>query len=75
MSQEVNVYWKVKKLSNNQGMNTKYYTINCNIYILTLILTRGSAAEHVLYLKCQRKYYNGSASENNDLKILWDTCL
>ena len=26
--------------------------------------SRGSATEHVLYLKCHRKYYNGSASEN-----------
>ena len=25
---------------------------------------RGSATEHVLYCKCHRKYYHGSASEN-----------
>ena len=37
--------------------------------------TRGSAAEHVLYLKCHRKYYNGSASKNTDLAIFYDTWL
>ena len=36
---------------------------------------RGSAAENVLYFKCHRKYYNGSASENTDLKMFCDTCL
>ena len=35
----------------------------------------GSAAEHVLYFKCHRKYYNGSASENTNLNIFCDTCL
>ena len=36
---------------------------------------RGSAEEHVLYFKCHRKSYNGSASENTDLVIFCDTCL
>lgn len=36
---------------------------------------RGSAVEHVLYFKCHRKYYNGSATENTDLDIFCDTCL
>ena len=36
---------------------------------------RESAAEHVLYFKCHRKYYNGSASENTDLNIFCNTCL
>ena len=36
---------------------------------------RGSAKEHVLYFKCHRKSYNGSASENTDLVIFCDTCL
>ena len=27
-------------------------------------ICRGSAAEHVLYFKCHRKYYNVGASEN-----------
>ena len=36
---------------------------------------RGSAIEHVMYFKCQRKYYNGSATENTDLVIFCDTCL
>ena len=36
---------------------------------------RGSAAEHVLYFKCHRKYYIGSASENTNLVIFCDTCL
>ena len=36
---------------------------------------RGSAIEHVLYFKCHRKYYNGSATENTDLVIFCDTCL
>ena len=46
----------------------KTYTF---IYFLT---HRGSAAEHVLYFKCQRKYYSGSASENTVLVIFCDTC-
>ena len=42
---------------------------------LGLTISRGSATEHVLYFKCHRKYYTGSASENTDLDIFCDTCL
>ena len=56
-------------------------TRNGNLKLLKIALKfkwlhgRGSAAEHVLYFKCHRKYYNGSASENTDLVIFCDTCL
>ena len=39
-----------------------------------LTVCRGSATDHVLYFKCHRKCYNGSASENTDLNIFCDTC-
>ena len=42
---------------------------------ICLFVYRGSAIEHVLYFKCHRKYYNGSATENTDLDIFCDTCL
>ena len=43
--------------------------------IYTIKVCKGSAIEDVLYFKCQRKYYNGSATENADLDIFCDTCL
>ena len=50
-----------------------------NMSYMTWIMVRkrdrGNATEHVWYFKCQRKYYNGSASENTDLNIFCDTCL
>ena len=39
------------------------------------VKSRGSAAEHVLFFECHRKYHNGNAPENIDLVIFCDTYL
>ena len=38
-----------------------------------IVGSKGSAAEHVLYFKCHRKYCNGSASKNTNSVIFCDT--
>ena len=34
---------------------------------------KGGFTKHVLYSKCQRKYYNGNAAENTNLDIFCGT--
>ena len=50
------------------------YKYICYNFFLVLKY-RGSVSKHLFYYKGGRKYYNGSAAENTNLKIFVDTCL
>ena len=60
------IYHITRSESTENSTLHKFRQQQSNLVLLAKLLSRsgGSATEHVLYFKCHRNYYNGSASVN-----------